>query len=220
MITSDDVKLKIDRIPRLHIDKFFRDNPKPQPPLTTQKVWGGVEEEVYDYEDRDYQQAMYAYNLQLGQQQFELICPAIEIVNRVQLVESEIDEIKELGILGNDSGDIRYILRDRNDLVTVVETIFYNSTVTAKGIEEAINFFGLQWMGLPIMGASWKTPGLPVSLGNDYDPFGHRQAGQASGYAWNEFGDLTGYEQSECVAYFMIKNRLDWLSHELKSKTK
>ena len=98
------------------------------------------------------------------------------------------------------------ILADDEDLANVVELVFYNSTVTARGIEEATQAFGVTWMGQPV--TAWHVPRVP---GRYNQQFEDRKVAQHNHYTWREFCALPGPEQSAEVAFYRLSLRLDWL---------
>jgi len=98
-----------------------------------------------------------------------------------------------------------------DDLVFLVDEVFYRSTVTARGIDEAEKRFGVVYMEQPVM--AWKVPGS-AAVRNQV--FADWQAARFCGYDWQRFCELSGPAQSECVAFHMISNRLDWLMQKYK----
>ena len=90
--------------------------------------------------------------------------------------------------------------------MAIVAGVFYESTVTQRGVDEAARSFGVTWYGNPVdPNKGPKSPAMYLS------PYGDRRAAQDAGYKWSEFIELSGPEQSTEVAYHRLSNRLEWL---------
>lgn len=205
-VTHDGTRLEIGRIHRSHIDNFIARNPAPEPPTRKVEVWGGVEEAVPVWDDPEYQAELQRHYLRLGREQLELIRPAITVLDTVAL--EEVEELQEAGIVeASGIGRLLYgALAYDADLTAVVEEVFYQSTVTRRGIDEATAAYGATWFDEPVV--AWKVPELPAEYSQIYQD---RQAARFNGYLWEHFCELPGGRQSEAVAFFLIQNRLDWL---------
>ena len=208
-VTQCGVRLEIGRIPRRAIDAFARDHLVPEPPMkqVDAPVFGDIVEEAPDLEDPEYLVEMRRYYLEVGYAQIDLIADGVTILDEVGTPE----ELAFLELSDEPSELLRTIIFDnRDDLTNVVEEVFYQSTVTQRGIEEAARTFGVTWYGQPVdLTKGPRSPAMYLS------PFGDRKAAEAGGYNWREFIELTGPEQSAVVAHHRLSNRLDWLlSHK------
>jgi hypothetical protein len=209
--TQAGIGLGIGRIDRQHIDNLLARRPMPEPPTRTVQVWGGIEEEEPLWNDPAYQVELTTFWLQLGREQLELVTPAVTILSGAESVD--LRELEEAGISRSDpAGRLRAgVLGDPLDLQAVVELVFYLSTVTQRGIDEATAAFRVLWLDKPVL--AWKVPGAPA----EYAPvYRDRQAARSGGYSWERFGRLTGPEQSAEVAFFLIERRLGWLMSRMK----
>jgi hypothetical protein len=205
--TKDGVRLELGRIPRQDIDEFVRAHPLPEPPMQEIEAFGGVTEEVPMHDDQTYQRELREYYQRLGEEQIGLIAPAVQVLDGEPLAEME--ELRALQIVEDDShADVlRYVvLGDAEDLTEVVRRVFYNSTVTQQGIDEASAAFGVEWLGQPV--GAWKVPSTPGKYGAAFEA---RKAARYSGYAWEAFCTLTGPEQSAVVAFYREDTRLEAL---------
>jgi hypothetical protein len=204
-VTKSGVRLEIGRIPRRLIDEFVRDHPVPEPPMkqVEAEVFGGIKEEMPDTKDPEYLLEMRRYYLEVGYKQIDLIAPAVKILDEIGTAE----ELEFIGLSDNPADLLRSVVFDnQDDLTNVVEEVFYQSTVTQRGIEEAAKMFGVTWHGMPV--DLTKGPKSPAMYGSQ---FGDRKAAKEGGYNWREFIELSGPEQSAVVAHHRLSNRLDWL---------
>jgi hypothetical protein len=204
-VTESGVRLEISRIPRRLIDEFVRDHPVPEPPMkpVEAEIFGGIKEEAPDPKDPEYLLEMRRYYMEVGHAQIDLIAGAVKILDEIGTVE----ELEFVGLSGNPADLLRTVVFDnQDDLTNVVEEVFYQSTVTQRGIDEAAQMFGVTWYGNPVDLA--KGPKSPAWY---HGQFGDRKAAKEGGYNWREFIELTGPEQSAVVAHHRLNNRLDWL---------
>ena len=210
--TQAGIRLAIGRIPRQSIDQFLADHPQPEPPTKTVMAWGDVEEHVPVWDDPEYRMEMQAYYLQIGREQFDLITPALTILPGRE-PDADLVEMQAAGIAGSSPADtLRYgVLVEDGDVTAVVAEVFYRSTVTQRGIDEAAAGYAATWMDKPVLAS--KLPELPAEYAQSYRD---RVAARFCGYTWNGFCDLAGPEQSACVAFYLIEQRLGWLASKLK----
>jgi len=207
-VTKAGIRLEVERIPRQQIDNFTIDRPLPEPPTREVEVFGGDVEKVPILDDPEYRAALTNYYIELGCDKADLITEAIKILGDVDFAV----DLEELRVLGLAQGDgradlMRYIiLGNAEDLEKVIELVFYNSTVTDRGILEATQSFGVTWMGQPL--AALIPPKSNVMASRI---FGDRQAAQWTHYNWEEFSELSGQEQSAIVAFYRLNMRLSWL---------
>lgn len=205
--TVDGTELLIDRVHRAAIDKFVAAHPEPEPPTIKVEIWGGLEEDVPNYDDLKYKQKLRDYRLGLGQDQLEIISQAISVVGYPPTPPSDL-----LILLGKkrltDIELLSYvILADKNDLEYVVGEVLYQSTTSIKGIIEAQQAFRVRWMDKEV--TAWKVPQLPA----DYNAeFRDRQVAKYCDYNWASFCELTGPEQSACVAFYLADKTLEYLA--------
>lgn len=210
--TETGVELRVGRIPRQSIDRFIAAHPPPEPPTVEVETWAGDTEEVLDHDAPEYRQAMTAYYAATGYAQLELIAGAVEIVDASA---PELADLQSLGIATDKASFLRHVLvQSGADLEAVTEAVFYNSTVTPRGIMEAAELFGVTWRGKqvnPFAGAK--------SSGKANGAFNHRQAAELSGYNWTEFCQMDGQEQSEIVCFRLLSARLNILQQRRRGKT-
>jgi len=203
--TRGGVRLEIGRIPRRLIDEFARAHPMPEPPMKQVEapVFGDIKEEAPDTHDPEYLLELRRYYTEVGYAQIDLIIDGVTILDEVGTP----DELEFLGLDG-DKGELlrSLILANQEDLSAVVAGVFYESTVTQRGVDEAARMFGVSWYGNPVdPNKGPKTPAMYLS------PFGDRKAARDAGYTWSEFIELSGPEQSAIVAFHRLDNRLAWL---------
>lgn len=208
--TEAGIRLAIGRVPRQDIDNLLARHPLPEPPTRPVTVWGDVTEDEPVWDDPTYQAALTNYWLRFGREQLTVVAPAVTIVSGEQ---ADLRELQEVGITGSDpASQLRAgVLTTTADLQAVVELVFYRSTVTQRGIDEATAAFRVLWLDKPVL--AWKVPGAPA----EYAPlYRDRQAARSAGYSWERFCQLPGPEQSTEVAFHLIENRLHWLMSKLK----
>lgn len=205
--TKNGVRLEIGRIPRQAIDRFVVAHPMPEPPMRKQAAFGGIEEDVPILDDPGFQRAMMDYYVEMGHDQVDLIAEAVEIVGDIEMLLVEAGELREAGIVEDEADLLRYIvLGNTNDLAAVVGEVFYQSTVTERGIDEAKETFGVTWAGQGV--ETWHVAGTP---GRYKQMFQDRLAAKFDGYNWTEFCELSGPQQSGVVAFYRLNNRLEAL---------
>lgn len=214
--TTTGVQLEIGSIPRRFIDQLIIDHPMPNPPTRTEDIWGGLTEEVPDWENPDYHLQLNIWYAKLGNEQTAVILPAIHILDNTAVDLSELAQLREAGILpeGGEHDTLLYgVLADQGDITAVTELVFYHSTVTQRGISEAENAYGVTWFDKPVL--AWKVPEVPAKHTNLYRD---RQAATQGGYTWDQFSELPGPEQSAIVAYQLIHGRLEWFMSRFKTR--
>jgi len=203
--TRSGVRLEIGRIPRRLIDEFALAHPAPEPPLkqVEAEVFGDIKEEAPDPTDPEYLLEMQRYYLEVGYAQIDLIIDGVTILDEVGTP----DELEFLGLDGDKGELLRSLILDNpEDIKAVVAGVFYESTVTQQGIEEAVKLFGVSWYSNPVdPNKGPRTPAMYLSH------FGDRKAARDAGYKWSEFIELSGPEQSAIVAFHRLDNRLAWL---------
>lgn len=208
--TEAGIRLEIGRIPRQDIDNLLARHPMPEPPTRKVIVWGDVEEDEPVWLDPTYQAALTGYWLAFSREQLSIVAPAVTIVSGEVV---NLRELEEAGIVSSDpASQLRAgVLTATADLQAVIEWVFYYSTVTQRGIDEATAAFRVLWMDKPVL--AWKVPGAPA----EYAPlYRDRQVARSGGYSWERFCQLPGPEQSAEVAFHLIENRLHWLMSKLK----
>lgn len=209
-VTRLGTKLEIGRVPRRQIDDFTLKYPPPEPPTREVEAFGGIAEEMPVLDDPAYLAQLLAYYVKLVDERIDLIAPAVEIAGpRSDALLAELEDLRALSLVEDDDwpAQLRFsVLADDKDLGAVVELVFYNSTVTERGIAEASRAMAVTWMGQPLEG--WKTPGTPGRYGQLFEA---RRAARHSEYTWEGFCGLTGPEQSAAVAFYRLSAKLDWL---------
>jgi len=201
--TEAGVELLIGRIPRQHIDRFIAQYPQPEPPMVEVETWAGDAEEVANYDAPEYKQAMLDYYTETGYAQIELIAEAIE----VDTGSADFADLESLGIVTDKASFLRHILvQNPVDLEAVTEAVFYNSTVTPRGIMEAADLFGVTWRGKRV------SPFVPDKTGAKANAvYGDQLAARWAGWRWEGFYSLPGVRQSEIVALYRLDSRLQIL---------
>ena len=206
-ITVDGAELLISRIHRATIDRLVVARPPPDPPTRKVEIFGGLEEDVAVWDDPSYQEELAKYRLALGQDELQLIYPAIEVAKEGPGPEPDLLALFDKTELTAFERLQLVILANHKDLEQVVELVFYLSTVTPRGIQEATDAFGVVWYDKPI--TAYKIPGSPAMYNQS---FRDRTAAQACGYNWHSFCELTGPEQSEIVAFYMLQQTLEYFN--------
>jgi len=212
-ITSSGFRLGIGRIDRREIDKFAGERPIPEPPVKTAKelgipVFGGVEDEelLPIWDDPDYRAELHDYYQKIGGEEFDLIAKVVELLDPTS--ESTVAEVDEFGIDISDPADfLRFVVLDNDrDLSEITALVFYNSTVTPRGMAEAVKAFNVTFRGEKVTLIGQQDGQAKASI-----LFGHRQAARANNYTWEEFCNLPGPEQSTVVAFHRLEGRLQCL---------
>lgn len=202
--------LHIGRIPRQRIDQFTVDHPMPEPPMRTVEVWGDISEEVPDYNDPEYQRIVIKYYDDTSVAQLKLIADAVQIISD----DYAIDDLRTLGLAKTKTSLLTFLTQDTTELQSVVEEVFYQSTVTPRGVMEAAKLFGVKWHGRPVNPFTIPKSGAIANA-----VYGDRVAARWNGYIdWNVFCELPGPRQSEIVALYRIDNRLQTLMSQVKGK--
>jgi hypothetical protein len=169
------------------------------------ETWGGVKEEVPDYNDPGYRVAMLEYHLRYARDLMDVLAAGVTILNedRARLSLQALEEV-----VGKQDDLALGLLRGTTDFerAEIVELILYQSTVTQRAIDEAAARFGYKWRGKPLM--TWHIPmshGERGKLGVEW------KAAHRSGLTWAQFCDLSGPEQSRHVAFWMLEDKLAYL---------
>lgn len=189
------------RVDRRRLDDLIK--PAPQPPTRTVTSWGGVAEEVPVYDDPAYQRALFAYRRDYHRARLALIAEGLSYPAAQQ---ARIDAL--VAVFRNQDPRLlclQYVLGN-NDRQKVVQGILYLSTVTQRGINEAVAKLDYTWRGRPLL--EWGTGGAPGRRGQLAVDF---RAATRSGLTWGEFCDLPGPEQSMHVAYWTLEDHLGYL---------
>ena len=206
--------LVVGRIPRQHIDQFIAQHPEPEPPTRTAvelgiDVFGDVDEQIPDHGNAEYLAAKAAWGEEFGTAMMGILAGAITISDDTQAAALlEMEEMRALSLLeggGAKPSLLLYtLLTDPRDLGAVVDEIFYNSTVTLRGLVEAAQAYGVYWRGnkVPVV----TPPRGPAKANGIYSD---RQAAQWSHYRWSDFCELPGNEQSAIVALHRYTIKLD-----------
>jgi hypothetical protein len=203
-ITRAGIVLEIRRIDRRLLDALAV--PEPQPPTRPVETWGGLVEQVPVYADPSYRAAMLEYQLRYARDLMNILATGITVLDedrargRLQALEEVVGKQDNLAL-----GFLRYGTTDI-ERAEIVELILYQSTVTQKAIDEASARFGYKWRGKPLI--MWRIPmshGERGKLGVEW------KAANRSGLTWAQFCDLSGPEQSQHVAFWMLEDKLAYL---------
>ena len=211
--TKNGVRLEIGRIPRQEIDRFVAAHPMPEPPTRKQAAFGGIEEDVPVLNDPGFQRAMVDYYIEMGNAQVDLIVGAVKMADgSYEALLVEADELREVGVIEDEADVLRYvILGNTDDLAEVVGEVFYQSTVTERGIDEAKRMFNVTWAGQGV--ETWHVASTPGQYGQI---FADRLAAKFGGYNWGEFCELSGPQQSAVVAFYRLNIRLEAMMAQQK----
>lgn len=209
MITKSGYRLEIGRVSKQAADALLGFAP-PEPPTRKVTVWGGVEEEIPDPAQPEYQKQLQEFYAGLKVAQWELLHQAVKVLDNIP--HQELRELWEVGL----EDALRYIvLSDPEDTATVVNEILYQATVTQRGIEEAQAKFGVTWRDVSL--DKWGIPKLPCTYSQ---AFLERKAAKYSLLSYAEFCQLSGPEQSEYVAFFLLDSKLEYKANEPKNPKK
>lgn len=216
-ITSAGVKLSFVKIERQEIDDFRAEHPLPVPPQVEIEVWGGTEM-VPNLDDNDFLLNLADHMMSLHLEYSKLILPYVTAhsSNELRKVKKDFDEMIRMEVLDiEDNQELMFlafgILSENDDLRNLVDEMLYHSTVTPRGIQEAIDRFKVSWGDLPVM--SYRPPD---GMASSTDLFEHRQAAKYSLVPWVDFCELSGPEQAEIVVFRRMELRLAWLRDRKK----
>ena len=202
-VTRDGVRIEVGRVLRRFLDAIYI--PAPVPPSRVVETWGGLAEDVPDYQDAGYQAQRRDWTIQLRRAHLNAIIGVLAF----HLPEAQKAELNALRAVGIGSGqDVDYILfcLDAVEQDALINLVFYQSTVTQRGIDEAAARLNYTWRGKPL--AAWAvgySPGMRGQMALDM------RAAIRSGLKWQEFCTLPGPEQSQHVAFWLLEDRLMWL---------
>ena len=213
-VTSNGYRLGVGRISRQRIDAFAGKRPIPKPPVKSASelgipVFGGEKAEAEEmlpiWDDPEYLEELQNYYQKIGAEEFDLIAKVITLLDDVP--EETLAEVNEFGIDTSDPANfLRFVVLDNDhDLTKLTALVFYNSTVTPRGMMEAVKTFDVTFNDEPVAPMAKSGPAKASPM------FGHRQAAKANNYTWEEFCTLPGPEQSAVVAFHRLGERLQWL---------
>jgi len=215
--------LRVGCIPRQHIDQFIARHPEPEPPTRTAaelgiEVFGDVDERIPDHGNAEYLAAKAAWGEEFGTAMMSILAGAITIAEDTQAAALlELEEMRALSLIEGDGAKpsllLYTLLTDPRDLGAVVDQIFYNSTVTLRGLVEAAQAYGIRWRGskVPVV----TPPRGPAKANGIYSD---RQAAQWAHYRWHDFCELSGSEQSAIVALHRYTIKLDNMAQREASR--
>ena len=200
-ITREGLRIKVGRVDRRLLDNI--DVPEPAPPLKQVETWGGLVESLPVFDDPAYQRAMQRWRADVWRANLDVIVAALGFVIPK---DSGLDALREIGMGNGTQADYLRFNVCAIEQTQLVELVYYNSTVTQRGIVEAEARFGYEWRDKPL--SAWAvgyTPGKRGGLAVDY------RAAFRSGLTWDEFCAQSGPDQSALVAFWMLEDRLGWL---------
>lgn len=167
------------------------------------ETWAGDTESVPDYEDEEYRRDVLEYYSETDHAQLNLIADAVQIVSGA----ISTDELRVLGLPQTKTSRLLFLAQNPAELRDIVEVVFYNSTVTQRGIIKAAKLFGVKWKGKLV-----NPFAIPKGGATANGAYGDRMAARWGGYIdWGTFCELPGPSQSEIVALYRIDNRLQTL---------
>ena len=193
--------LDIGRIDRRLLDALAV--PEPQPPTRPVETWGGLVEQVPVYADPSYRRAIQKWRTTVWRKKLKVISTALSFDLPAN---NDMAALQAIGLAQNTHADYLRLNVCAADQVSIVDEIYYQSTVTARGIAEAAERFNYTWRDKPL--EAWAvgySPGKRGILAVDY------RASMRSGMTWPQFCELTGPEQSAIVAFWNLEDRLSWL---------
>ncbi|MBU1743223.1 MAG: hypothetical protein KKC37_16940, partial [Proteobacteria bacterium] len=100
---------------------------------------------------------------------------------------------------------------DDVDRAAIVDEILYQSTVTNRGIDEAVRRFAYEWRDKPL--STWS---IPTSHGKRGKLAAEWNAAFRSGLTWAQFCGMPGSEQSAVVAFWALEDKLVYLLTQSK----
>ena len=204
------------RISRREIDTFAGDRPIPKPPVKSAselgiQVFGGEKAEAEEmlpiWDDPEFLADVMKYRIRMFDEELDLVASAITLLDDLDPIAAK--PLEDAGLLrpGNVADALRYVvLQNDAEIAKLVETVLYNSTITPRGLREAEDKLDVQWDNVQL-----KVAGGGEKRSMASAVFNGRKAAQAANMSWNEFCDLTGPEQSEEMAFFILNSRLECL---------
>jgi len=202
--TRAGVRLEVGRVDRRRLDEIYI--PEPVPPTRTTESWGGVKEEIPDLNAPGYRVQLLDYHLRLARELLDVLAAGVTVLDvdvaqqKVAALETVVGKQPDLN-----SGFLRYGVTDA-ERAEIVELVLYQSTVTQRGMEEATARFAYKWRGKALQ--TWY---IPLSHGERGRLAVEWRAAQRSGLTWSQFCDMSGQEQSQHVAFWMLEDRLSYL---------
>jgi len=206
--------LGIGRVPRQRLDKFIAEHPEPDPPLKKVvdlgiEVWGDPDERIPDHDNAEYLVAREVWNRTFSLEMVDLIASTITVPIETEAAALlELEEMRALKLIESGGAMPSLLaLLDERDQKEIVEQIFYNSTVTIRGLVEAAKAYNVRWdkKKVPVAGRL-RGPAQASSI------FEARLVATWVYLKWPEFCELTGAEQSAHVALYRYKNKLSELA--------
>jgi len=210
--TRSGALLRLQRVHRSVFDQYGVSLPPPEPPTDTVTILGGATEEVPNYNDQAYQRELLAYNINIGQLEFNSVVRGVTMVTPASWQADE--AFQEWLLVTSYQSRITSVndylkywaLADDHDLVYVSQAVRYLSTVTERGIDEAMQAFNITWLGVPLQDHPDRKGHVEASM-----YYASRVAARAMGYHWENFCELSGIDQSAVVAQFYAENKLELL---------
>lgn len=198
-----DVTVQFEALPRERLDELRILFPEPEPPTREVEAFGEPER-VYDLTAPEYQLAYMQYGVQIQHALLALLEDYGNLRITAHTIHDDHDEIVALGLHP-------MLVALGGDYAEFMDDVYYRSTVTARGMEEAAHVFGVTWLGQPVSmfggNARAKSP-----LGFS-QVFFDRMAAHTCGYNWTEFCLLTGPAQSACVVFHYYYLKIQHLRH-------
>jgi hypothetical protein len=200
-VTRAGIPISVGRVDRRLLDAIVL--PEPQPPVRQVETWGGVTESVPVYTDPAYERAMQGWHSRLWRESLDVIALALSFTIPEN---NDLAALAAIGLARGTPADYLRLSICAADQIALVAAVYYQSTVTQRGIAEAAQRFNYTWRDKPLeawtIGYSYGKRG---ALAVDY------RAAVRSGMTWPQFCALPGPEQSTCVAFWMLEDRLNWL---------
>lgn len=174
-------------------------------------MFGGVTEHIEDASDPEYVSRLMVYNLHMAQLEFGLIAQSVSIVDPDWRADPRIEEMNSIGMNADtEQSYLRYIaLTEIEDLIGVMREVQYLSTVTDRGMHEAMLAFGIEWQGVPLQ--KHKSPSGKLRASIYYQS---RVAASSLGYTWEVFSELSGPMQSAVLAQHQCGLKIEYLASE------
>ena len=202
--TRDGITLEVGRVDRRRLDAL--NVPAPTPPVRAVETWGGVVEHVPVEDDPVYQRELYRWQVHTFRAQLRVLATALTVdftaAQQAQLAALAALEIAD----GDPVADYMRFMLSPHDQRMIIAEIFYQSTVSVRGISEALQLHNYTWRDRPVF--DWPvnyTPGKRCDLGLQM------HSALRSNLTWAQFCALSGPEQSELVAFWILEDRLAWL---------
>lgn len=197
-VTLNNVIFKVSKVHRNIIDSIH-DELKPTPPTELVEIWGGVEEEVYVYDNLTYLNELSAYNSSMYTKRRSVFLGAIDFN------QDDISAIIDLELYAL-TNDVLLACLTTEEINKLFDTVLYLSTVSEEGLHKAFSMYAAEWRGTQVH--TVKLPSTDIVYSQMYRDM---SVAMSLGYKWKDFCLLSGQEQSNIIAFNQIQSTLEHL---------